>query len=147
MTSFRRKSFGLLLLALFVLFLPFIGEVLGGPKVDERFLQIVGFAVTLIALFGGAYFELENIEYNLAEGRKKENRQQRLVTLNIIEAWVNEVSQSFENISILRELSDVDSSDGKLIISGEKIVPLQDTNHLTVPIAKAMRAIDSIRNG
>jgi len=124
--SLHRKSFVLLLILLFLMFIPSIVELLGGLSPSPTFTQAIGFALTLIGIFGGAYFELDRFERQRKEERQKEIRQHRSIILQSIENWTDEVARAIEDIGALRELSPKDERDDKLIVSRDKITPIAE---------------------
>ena len=140
--NLHRKSFALLLVILFLLLLPIINDLLLGRPLSANLFEIFGFVLTLIGIFGGAYFELDRFERQLKEERLREIRQHRLAMLQSIENWVSEVSASIEDIDILRELSPKDPVDNKLIVGKDKIRPITEKllrldNNWLVVFAKA----------
>lgn len=93
-------------------------------------LQAIQFSLTLLGIFFGGHYELQNLKYQLyeqaKEDRRKEIREQKLHNLSLIEGWLNEVGSKLEEIEVLRKLSPKDESDGKLMVNvEEKIKPLQ----------------------
>jgi len=97
--SLHRKSFVLLLILLFLMFIPSIVELLGGLSPSPTFTQAIGFALTLIGIFGGAYFELDRFERQRKEERQKEIRQHRSIILQSIENWTDEVARAIEDFA------------------------------------------------
>lgn len=124
--SLRRKSFILLLVLVLLMFIPSIVELLGGLSPSPTFTQAIGFALTLIGIFGGAYFELDRFERQLKEERRKEIRQHRSAILQSIESWIDEVARAVEDIGALRELSPKDERDNKLIVRRDRITPIAE---------------------
>jgi len=102
---FRRKSFYLLLILLVVLFSIPIIEQITGLSSTPTLMQVIGFSVTLIGVFGGVYFELERFEKQLQEEKSKEQRLHKLATLATIEHWIDELSTVIEDIGTLVELN------------------------------------------
>ena len=123
---FRRKSFALLLILLLLLFSIPIIEHVANWSPTATLVQVVGFAITLIGIFGGAYFELDKLQEQAKQERQKENRQHRLSTLATIEKWVDEVTGVFGEIQTLIELSPGDKNDNSLIIGKEKTKPIAE---------------------
>ncbi len=121
---FRRKSFYLLLFLLLLLFSIPIIEYFTDWSPSNTLVQVVGFALTLIGIFGGAYFELNRLQEQAKQERQKENRQHRLATLTEIEKWVDDFAYTVEEIGALVELSPMDKTGSKLIVGKEKTTPV-----------------------
>jgi hypothetical protein len=124
--NLRRRSFALLLIVLALLFVPTIVDLILKKEPSTDLNQLIGFALTLIGIFGGAYFELDRFERQIKEDRIKEARLYRLDMLSVIEKWTNEISESIDDISVLRELSPKDPKDNILIIGRDKIKPIEE---------------------
>src|SRR3990172_6539389 len=71
-----------------------INTWIGYPALSSEQLQAIQFAVSLIGIFLGAHYELQNLQRNLKEERRKEVRQQRLNLLDYIDTWLSEVSSA-----------------------------------------------------
>jgi hypothetical protein len=121
--NLRRRSFAFLLIVLSLLFFPIIIELARNQEPSTDMNQLIGFALTLIGIFGGAYFELDRFERQIKEERVKEARLYRLEMLAVIEKWTNEIFESIDDISVLREFSPKDSV---LIIGRDKIRPVEE---------------------
>ena len=117
---FRRKSFYLLLVLLLLLFSIPVIEYVAKWSPTTTLVQIVGFAITLIGIFGGAYFELDRLQEQTKQERQKENRQIRLLTLAEIEKWVDDVDDIFNKLDVLVKLSPKDKTNDKFIFEKEK---------------------------
>lgn len=124
--NLRRRSFAFLLIVLSLLFVPTIIGLARNQEPSTDLNQLIGFALTLIGIFGGAYFELDRFERQIKEERVKEARLYRLEMLSVIEKWTNEISESIDDISVLRELSPKDPKDNVLIIGRDKIRPVEE---------------------
>jgi len=121
-----RKSLLVLLISLVLLFaLAFLSRHIGLVPNDDL-IQAAELAVALVSIFLGSHYELQNLERKLKEERKKEIRQQKLNTLDYIQSWLNDVSSTAEDITVLRELGERDESDGALIIPSEKWKPIEE---------------------
>jgi len=121
-----RKSFVILLIALVLLFAPAVLSIWVDLTPINYLIRASELAVTLLGIFLGAHYELQHLERKLREERKQEVRQQKLNTLDYIESWVSDVSSTIEDITVLRELSEKDESDGALIIPTKKWKPIQE---------------------
>ena len=124
--NLQRKSFVLLLILLLLLFIPSIIEAFGGPAPSPTLTLALGFALTLIGIFVGAYFELARLNQKTEERIKEEIRQHRVEVLKTIEVWVDGVAQVVEDVATLRELSPKDEADGALIVSKEQQKPIEE---------------------
>jgi len=124
--NLQRKSFVLLLILLLLLFAPSIVEAFGGPSPSPTLNSAFGFALTLIGIFVGAYFELARLQQQSREKIQEEIRQNKVEILKTIETWLDGVAQTVEDIAALRELSPKDKSDGVIIVSKEQTKPIQE---------------------
>ncbi len=123
-----RKSAVVLVVIVFLLVVSVrINSWIGYPKFSDEQIQAVQFALTLAGIFLGAYYELQRLERLLKEERRKELRQQRLNIIDHVETWLKDVNSNLESIATLRTLSPKDESDGALIVSSEKIKPIQES--------------------
>jgi hypothetical protein len=119
--NFPGKSFVLLAILLVLLFIPSIIELFGGPSPSSTLMQSFGFALALIGLFVGAYFEINRLAQQLKEDRLKERRQYQAGILAILEHWIDEVSQTIEDIYILHESSPRDDTDNSLLLKNDQV--------------------------
>lgn len=116
------KSLIVLLLILGLLYASAnINTWVGPVTFSDNQVQALQFALTLLGIFLGAHYELQRFERRLREERRKEVRQQRLKLLDHIESWLKDTNSAYEDIDVLRELSEKDEQDGALLISPDKI--------------------------
>ena len=122
-----KKSFVILVIVLILLFIvPIVLNRWVSVIPIDNLVQAAQLAIALVGIFLGAHYELKNLKLSLKEERKKEIRQQKLSTLTYIESWLNDVSSSIENITVLRELSEKDETDGALIIPSGKLKLIEE---------------------
>ena len=89
-------------------------------------IQAVQFTLTLLGIFVGAHYEFRRFDRHLREERRKELRQQRLKILDHVEMWLRDVEATLESIEVMRQFGVRDTSDGKLIVEPERLMPLSE---------------------
>ena len=119
-----RKSLIVLAILLVLLFMPAI--LTRAISLDDNLVRAAELAVVLLGIFLTAHYASQRLERQLREERHREVRQLKLSNLAYAESWLDDLTSSLEDIAVLRELSEKDDVDGKLIVPREEVKPIEE---------------------
>jgi len=125
MRSRLGKPLVVVLASVCLLFVPALLNSIGLLPSSEL-IRAAELAIAMLGIFLAARYELQNLELKLREERQKEIRQQKLNVLGYIESWLKDLDSTMEDITVLRELSEKDKSDGALIVPHGKTKTIEE---------------------